>query len=306
MGAKCIRADEPEETSQSSSSTGSPIGTGRPEQICPAEEVSKALSCRCVRTVAVDPVESHSGLAKAKANPKRAGRDKLPIAEEPFAEVDVSLGPDVAGKLGIVRLLLPELRLSEAMSKELVGEWSRIVPEPVTLHIYNIGKNTVGKAVNRLLRTMGTGAFHCGVEVYGREWSYSDTEDGGGFGIFCSAPRRCVGHTYSESIQMGRTSVTPLEVLELIKLLNGYWPVSAYNTLTHNCCHFCNEFCQRLQVSSVPDWVMSLAGAGAAIAASGDTTCCREVAREMVGPVVASRVCCASGERLGYIASYHL
>merc|ERR1719277_2901194 len=143
-----------------------------------------------------------------------------------------------------------------------------LVPVPVTLHIYNIGTSPRAHAVNAFLRTLGTGAFHCGVEVYGCEWSYSDTEDGLGDGVFASRPRCCDSHTYSESVPMGMTSMKEEDVLQLINLLKGYWPVASYDTLSHNCCHFCDELCQRLRVGPIPKWVMSLAGAGAAIAAT--------------------------------------
>mmetsp|Transcript_60914 Transcript_60914/g.178067 ORF Transcript_60914/g.178067 Transcript_60914/m.178067 type:complete len:294 (+) Transcript_60914:76-957(+) len=165
--------------------------------------------------------------------------------------------------------------------------WSKspTVPVPVTLHIYDIGTSGGGHFINALLKPLGTGAFHCGVEVYGCEWSYSDTTSGVGDGIFCSQPRCCEGHTYCESVSMGRTGTAESEVLQLIDMLKADWPVSAYDVLAHNCCHFCDEFCQRLGVGSIPPWVMNLAGAGAAVAAAGDTTCCRQVVLEVAhGP----------------------
>mmetsp|Transcript_85308 Transcript_85308/g.275317 ORF Transcript_85308/g.275317 Transcript_85308/m.275317 type:complete len:83 (-) Transcript_85308:363-611(-) len=36
---------------------------------------------------------------------------------------------------------------------------------PVTLHVYDIGSGGGGSALNRLLKPLGLGAFHCGVEV---------------------------------------------------------------------------------------------------------------------------------------------
>jgi len=167
--------------------------------------------------------------------------------------------------------------------------WSQVpqVPVPVMLHIYNIGTSGLGQTLNRLLRPMGTGMFHCGVEIYNCEWSYSDTTTGMGDGVFCSRPRSCEGHSYYESLNMGRTGTSEQEVLRLIQLLKKEWPVETYDTLSHNCCHFSNELCQRLGVGSIPPWVMNLAGAGAAIAATGDTTCCRQVAMQ-----VGDTMCC--------------
>eukprot|EP00416_Gambierdiscus_australes_P031098 CAMPEP_0171088768 /NCGR_PEP_ID=MMETSP0766_2-20121228/20975_1 /TAXON_ID=439317 /ORGANISM="Gambierdiscus australes, Strain CAWD 149" /LENGTH=299 /DNA_ID=CAMNT_0011546583 /DNA_START=56 /DNA_END=955 /DNA_ORIENTATION=- len=163
------------------------------------------------------------------------------------------------------------------------ARWSRTpsMPVPVTLHIYDIGTSGGGQLINALLRPLGTGVFHCGVEVFGCEWSYSDTTSGVGDGIFSSRPRHCEGHSFCESVSMGRTGTTESEVLQLIEMLKEDWPVSSYDVLAHNCCHFSDEFCQRLGVGSIPSWVMNLAGAGAAVAAAGDTTCCRQVASQV-------------------------
>lgn len=163
-------------------------------------------------------------------------------------------------------------------------------PVPVTLHIYDIGTSGVGHGINKVLRPLGTGVFHCGVEVYGCEFSYSDTTSGIGDGVFCSRPRNCEGHTYCESVAMGETATSEEELARLIEMLKGDWPVHAYEVLAHNCCHFSDEFCQRLGVGSIPTWVMNLAGAGAAVASAGDTTCCRQVASQVALQVP----CCPS------------
>jgi len=154
-------------------------------------------------------------------------------------------------------------------------------PMPVTLHIYNIGKSRQIEMVNKFLRQLHTGAFHCGVEIYGVEWSFSDISlmPGGptpvGSGIFSCRPRHCEGHSYAESIPMGSAAVSEEQVMELINALRKDWPISSYNTLRKNCCHFSDELCQRLGVGNIPNWVMNLAGAGAAVMDAGDTVCCK-------------------------------
>merc|ERR1712224_173767 len=130
--------------------------------------------------------------------------------------------------------------------------------------------------LNALLKPLGTGAFHCGVEVYGIEWSYSDTTSGQGEGIFTSKPRLCEGHAYCESVQMGGMASTEEEVLRLVLSMQATWTVATYHTLKKNCCHFSDEFCHRLGAGAIPAWVMNLAGAGAAIVDVGDT--CRALA----------------------------
>jgi len=144
---------------------------------------------------------------------------------------------------------------------------------PVTLHIYNVGRTRLGRFLNGLLKPLGTGIFHCGVEVYGYEWSYSNTRSGTGDGVFCCMPTLCEGHDYSEPLSMGVTTMSRSSIMDLISLLKREWQVHEYHTLRRNCCHFSNEFCQRLGVGSIPAWVMNLAGAGASVLDAKDVAC---------------------------------
>jgi len=148
----------------------------------------------------------------------------------------------------------------------------------VALHVYDVtGLNAVC-SLNKVLRRMGTGLFHCGVEVHGKEWSYSDTNSSqrGSTGIFSCSPGECQGHHWRESIAMGRTPLDVQQVLQLINALKARWPVADYQTLSHNCCHFSDELCRRLGVGSIPHWVVSLAGIGSGLlaAASGEVILC--------------------------------
>lgn len=160
---------------------------------------------------------------------------------------------------------------------------------PVNLHIYDVGTSGRGAALNWLLSPLGAGAFHCGVEVYDWEWSFSDIAGAaarrpGTTGVFCCRPRNCDGHSYCQSLPMGDTATTEVEVLKLISLLEKQWPVSQYDILTHNCCHFSNELCQRLGVGGIPAWVLNLAGVGAAIEKGTNDVvsmrCCNMIAGE--------------------------
>lgn len=146
------------------------------------------------------------------------------------------------------------------------------VPVPVTLHVYDISCLNTGRTLNCVLGTlMGAGAFHCGVEVHCAEWSYGEVEGSkeDSFppvtGVFTSKPRECSGHTYSRSVEMGTTNASLAELRKLIKLLEQDWPAHLYDLVTRNCCHFCNELCQRLQVGGIPDWVNKLASAGSSV-----------------------------------------
>jgi len=141
-------------------------------------------------------------------------------------------------------------------------------PTPVILHIYNVGTSSEVRAMNKILRVLGTGAFHCGVEVYSNEWSYR----GAGYGlpgVFSRRPKDCEGHVYSESVKMGMTVLPRRHVHDVIRVLSREWPGHKYDLLKFNCCHFCNAFCQLLGVGRIPTWITNLAGTGAALVDTG-------------------------------------
>ncbi|CAK0904824.1 unnamed protein product [Prorocentrum cordatum] len=145
-----------------------------------------------------------------------------------------------------------------------------------SLHVYDIGTLGLSSAVNCMLRPLGMGAFHCGVEVYQWEWSYADTGEDSApeqTGVFCCPPRGCGGHTYCTSQELGRCAKSRGEVLALWG--GGHLLPSGhrYDVLTKNCGHFCDAFCRTLGVRPVPAWVTRLAATGKACEAGG--CCCR-------------------------------
>eukprot|EP00747_Dinoflagellata_sp_TGD_P169810 gnl/TRDRNA2_/TRDRNA2_199767_c0_seq1.p1 gnl/TRDRNA2_/TRDRNA2_199767_c0~~gnl/TRDRNA2_/TRDRNA2_199767_c0_seq1.p1 ORF type:complete len:309 (+),score=38.56 gnl/TRDRNA2_/TRDRNA2_199767_c0_seq1:55-981(+) len=96
------------------------------------------------------------------------------------------------------------------------------------------------------------GAFHVGVEVYGKEWYYCRD------GILANqqAPRKHSIHVYSSSVEMGRTAKTRTEVFELITYYQRTaWRGAKYHDLRYNCCTFADEFCWQLVGQRLPPWV---------------------------------------------------
>lgn len=129
------------------------------------------------------------------------------------------------------------------------------------MHIYDVFADDRVEAVNDVLHTLGTGAFHAGVEVYGEEWSYGFTPMESGL-VVCG-PKSNPAHRYRESIVMGTTPLSLAEVETLLLQMAKEWPGQAYDLLLHNCCHFCDALCIRLGVGALPVWVTNLAGVGA-------------------------------------------
>mmetsp|Transcript_100652 Transcript_100652/g.290777 ORF Transcript_100652/g.290777 Transcript_100652/m.290777 type:complete len:218 (-) Transcript_100652:91-744(-) len=156
----------------------------------------------------------------------------------------------------------------------------RASPAVVSLSLYSFGP--LGQVANTLLRPLGTGAYHCGVEVYDCEWSFGNIFMAGGgkmpdefTGIFTCMPQACDGHTFYKSVPMGHTYVSQQGVMVLIHAMEASWKSCCYDVVTRNCCHFCNEFCRRLGVGPIPPWLLNLANAGAAMKTAGTAVCCR-------------------------------
>lgn len=139
----------------------------------------------------------------------------------------------------------------------------------VTLHVYDVGISRPVQLLNKALRPLSLGAFHCGVEVHGWEWSYRDTsplhKDAA---VFSCLPRNCKGHTYVESVDMGCSCRDTKDVTNVLHMMHSTWPGSKYDILNSNCCHFCDELCKFLGVGAIPARLLNLASAGQALAGS--------------------------------------
>lgn len=134
----------------------------------------------------------------------------------------------------------------------------------VVLHVYDIVESGLLRRANQVLQGFGTGAFHVGVEVYGWEWSFGDSSSG--TGVFYCKPKACGSKQYRESVPIGTTALSAMEVDIVIRRMEQEWPGESYDLFRRNCCHFCEQLCWRLVRSgAVPPWISTLSGAGAAL-----------------------------------------
>jgi len=140
--------------------------------------------------------------------------------------------------------------------------------EPVWLHIYDVSGATV-QWINNVIRPVGTGAFHAGVEVFGQEWSFGYAIESR-TGVYPCKPRCNTQHKYRESVEMGATTLTEAEVQALVEEMRKEWMGCTYDLLVHNCCHFSDTLLKGLGCGPAPQWVMNLAGAGAKIVGGVD------------------------------------
>ncbi|CAA9987700.1 PPPDE peptidase, putative [Plasmodium knowlesi strain H] len=127
------------------------------------------------------------------------------------------------------------------------------IPQPdfnssmVYLNIYDL--DAVSKVVNTVARSIGAGAFHAGVEVYGYEYSFGYIVDGE-TGVTKTSARY---HPYHV-----KTPLTKEEVDLLVEVMKLQWIGDTYDILSRNCLNYADYFCNLLDVGSIPEWVMSL------------------------------------------------
>lgn len=152
----------------------------------------------------------------------------------------------------------------------------------VVLHVYDVTNSGSEKTNNTILHInkifkdgIGLGGiFHSAVQVYGDdEWSFGFCEEG--TGVFSCPSGKNPMYTYRESIVLGKTSHSIFDVNQMLRELSRKWPGHAYDLLSKNCNHFCDDFCERLGVPKLPAWVNRFANTGDAAIEIAENTAIR-------------------------------
>jgi|EP00927_Polykrikos_kofoidii_P040078 hypothetical protein len=139
---------------------------------------------------------------------------------------------------------------------------------PVLLHVYDLGP------VSKLLlnswasqqKDSKLGAFHCGIEVLGIEWSYQalggyrGDEDKDITGVTWHQPRSHPRHVYRETLELGESPLRLGEIRKILDELLKTWLAGAYHVITHNCTDFAETFAKLLlSPEPFPTWVHGIA-----------------------------------------------
>jgi hypothetical protein len=155
----------------------------------------------------------------------------------------------------------------------------------VRLNIYDVSQSESVQKLNSIFAHQNAplkllGVFHAGVEVDGLEWSFGYIVKQ--TGVVCSKPREHRQHHYRQTLELRPTQLDPDKIAQIISELIEEYPGEGYDLLRRNCCHFADDFCQRLGIGNIPGWVYRLAR----IAANVDTVlkkaqAIRQTARSM-------------------------
>ncbi|KAL6996696.1 hypothetical protein U1Q18_006824 [Sarracenia purpurea var. burkii] len=126
---------------------------------------------------------------------------------------------------------------------------------PVYVNVYDL------TSINGYAYWLGLGVYHSGVQVHGVEYAFGAHEYPT-TGIFGVEPKQCEGFTFRKAVLIGWTEMDPAEVRGVMEELAEVYKGNAYNLITKNCNHFCNDACVRLTGNPIPSWVNRLARIG--------------------------------------------
>ena len=164
---------------------------------------------------------------------------------------------------------------------------------PVYLNIYDVTKLESVKVLNALLAHCWApvkvgGIFHVAVEIEGLEWSYGKTFTASRSGVFGLPPGEDRSHNFRERILLGDTKLNMDSINAVLRDIADEYPGQGYDVLRRNCCHFAQDFCQRLGVDAPPEYISRFARAGASMEDFVKENLGLEIA-EMVPSSLASR-----------------
>jgi hypothetical protein len=139
------------------------------------------------------------------------------------------------------------------------------LPVPVFLHVYDVSRNAGIQQLNGLFANRHSsvklgGLFHVGIEVLGVEWSFVWNAEG--TGVESTEPRGNVQHHFRETVALPCTKLSVSDINEILRALHGDYQGPDYCLLRRNCCHFAEDFSQRLGVGPIPAWVHRFAQIG--------------------------------------------
>ncbi|VFQ87285.1 unnamed protein product [Cuscuta campestris] len=126
---------------------------------------------------------------------------------------------------------------------------------PVYLSVYDL------TTANGYAYWFGLGVHHSGVQVHGVEFAFGAHEYPTA-GIFEGEPKKCEGYRFRRSVLVGWSDMSVGEVRAVMESLAQKYRGNAYNLITKNCNHFCNDACIRLTGNGIPSWVNRLARIG--------------------------------------------
>jgi hypothetical protein len=124
----------------------------------------------------------------------------------------------------------------------------------VKLNVYDLIPDS-----NKFLSFVGVGAYHSGVEVEGREWTFSDS------GVFFTKPLDANCGAFKTTINVGEHRGAAKDFDRIITDLKKEFPEGSYDLVKRNCNHFADALCNRLVQKGIPSWINRAASFGSSL-----------------------------------------
>jgi len=148
-----------------------------------------------------------------------------------------------------------------------------LIAESAVVPLFGVFEVPVGQIFNTLnsgLHTLGTGAYHVGVEINGIEYAYGANEYEGITGVFTCPPMNAPGFQYRTTIDFGDRKPRSMrgrsmrDAREILQGMAREYMGKEYDLLRKNCCTFAHDVCVRLGIEDqeIPTWFRNLAEAG--------------------------------------------
>jgi len=132
-----------------------------------------------------------------------------------------------------------------------------IVGTPIFLHVYHL--DSITSKLNQVtVPLLNTGAFHVGVEVYGKEYSFGNSMPGESGIVVSPRAKEHPFHIYMKTVYRGFAPISEAEWIKLLKTLARKMRKTQYNILMNNCVTFADELCASLDVRGIPSWIINL------------------------------------------------
>ncbi|KAL3922833.1 MAG: hypothetical protein SGILL_001988, partial [Bacillariaceae sp.] len=285
----------PAQSPNSCSITAATSGSRSEDDVSQLTEPTPTHRSRGVSSQAVTEPANNLTSKSPPRQPVKAVSSKNILDEEASPRVD-----------GVVREKLLPFHDDSSANRSFVA---RINPKRqlrktnrIKLHVYDLVQNDtqldlfgcyfpLGQCFNGLnstLHSMGTGAYHVGVEINGIEYAFGANSTNGLTGVFTCMPRASPGYQYRQTIDYGNRLITrndkamvkgrfgssgkqsanklvPVDGREIIRSMAYEYLGTQYDLLRKNCCTFAYDACLRLGVKEeeIPSWFHNLAAAGA-------------------------------------------
>jgi len=122
----------------------------------------------------------------------------------------------------------------------------------VYINIYDLSH------ANKYLNYIGLGAYHTGVVIENREYSFGGHDYDDVTGVFDNEPRCVPNALFRQTVHMGSTRCSRKEVFRILDDLSAKWKGTDYEIFSRNCNTFADDLCRQILGKGVPRYVNRL------------------------------------------------